>query len=356
MKQLDSPITIIEEAAEVLECFNISVLSPSLEHLIMIGDHQQLRPHIESYNLEKNYNFGISLFERLIINGINYVTLNRQRRMRPDFADFIRVIYDNNYFDHISVNDYENIRGINKNLCFFNHSFPENSSANGSKTKSNDEEAEMVCLLAKYFVQQEIPEEKITILTMYVGQTFKIRSLLRSKNLTKILVSTVDNYQGEENDIVIVSLVRSNPKNQIGFAAIKNRICVALSRARKGMYVFGNFTCLCASKKGKIWKKMVEVAEKKKCLDTHLNLSCQNHKKTNIISKPQDFKLVQEGGCQEICKTAKICGHIWYFLKILKINIFFKVNSLAIILSRNITRKIIAKKSVQKFSFVGIPV
>jgi superfamily I DNA and/or RNA helicase len=47
-----------------------------------------------------------------------------------------------------------------------------------------------------------------------------------------IRVVNVDNYQGEENDIIILSLVRSNPENQIGYLKISNRVCVALSRAR----------------------------------------------------------------------------------------------------------------------------
>lgn len=53
-----------------------------------------------------------------------------------------------------------------------------------------------------------------------------------------------DNYQGEENDIIILSLVRSNHEKQIGFLKIHNRICVALSRARCGLFILGNSTLL----------------------------------------------------------------------------------------------------------------
>lgn len=54
----------------------------------------------------------------------------------------------------------------------------------------------------------------------------------------------VDFFLGEENDIIIVSLVRSNKTQNLGFVEIENRICVTLSRAKLGMYVFGNFDCL----------------------------------------------------------------------------------------------------------------
>ena len=57
-------------------------------------------------------------------------------------------------------------------------------------------------------------------------------------------VRVVDKYQGEENKIVIASLVRSNPNKKIGFLKIANRMCVALSRAKDGFYCFGNFKML----------------------------------------------------------------------------------------------------------------
>ena len=56
-----------------------------------------------------------------------------------------------------------------------------------------------------------------------------------------VRVTTVDNYQGEENDVIILSLVRSNQEGSVGFLGTDNRVCVALSRARNGFYAFGNF-------------------------------------------------------------------------------------------------------------------
>ena len=71
-----------------------------------------------------------------------------------------------------------------------------------------------------------------------------IKKVLDSKNLKNVKVQTVDNYQGEENEIVILSLVRSNNQGSIGFVKLDNRINVALSRARVALYVFGNFKCI----------------------------------------------------------------------------------------------------------------
>ena len=77
LKSLNAKIMVIEEAAEVLESHCAAILNKNIEHLIMIGDHQQLRPKLESYFLESKYKTNISLFERLINNGIEYVKLTK---------------------------------------------------------------------------------------------------------------------------------------------------------------------------------------------------------------------------------------------------------------------------------------
>ena len=84
---------VIEEAAEVLESHCAAIITENIQHLILIGDHLQLRPKLESFNLEVKYKTNISLFERLINNGFDFITLIKQRRMRSDFADFVRLIY-----------------------------------------------------------------------------------------------------------------------------------------------------------------------------------------------------------------------------------------------------------------------
>jgi len=66
----------------------------------------------------------------------------------------------------------------------------------------------------------------------------------------------VDNYQGEESDIILLSLVRSNEKGNVGFLKTENRICVALSRAKYGLYIMGNMDNLYNS--GNLWKQIKE--------------------------------------------------------------------------------------------------
>lgn len=59
----------------------------------MIGDHQQLRPTVNIYELAKDFNFNISMFERLLKNNFEYVMLLNQRRMRPEISKLPRQIY-----------------------------------------------------------------------------------------------------------------------------------------------------------------------------------------------------------------------------------------------------------------------
>jgi len=96
---------------------------------------------------------------------------------------------------------------------------------------------------------------------------FLIRKLLRERPaLHQVRLCAVDNYQGEENGIILLSLVRScssseQPKtpSSIGFVRDENRICVALSRAKMGLFVIGNFRHL--AKNSELWSKMVQKAK-----------------------------------------------------------------------------------------------
>ena len=86
INNLGCKIIIAEEAAEVQESHIVSVLSEHCQHMILIGDHQQLRPKSTSYELEIKYNLDISLFERLIKNDFESIRLDKQHRMQPEIS------------------------------------------------------------------------------------------------------------------------------------------------------------------------------------------------------------------------------------------------------------------------------
>ena len=107
------------------------------------------------------------------------------------------------------------------------------------QSKFNPQEAEIILKFAMYLVANFYRPEQITILTLYSGQLISVKKRIKESydQLQNVLVSTVDNYQGEENDITLLSLVRSNKNNSIGFLKVTNRVCVALSRAKQGTRV-----------------------------------------------------------------------------------------------------------------------
>ena len=305
LQQLTPPICIIEEAAEVLEAHVIASLNTNLKHLVLIGDHKQLRPNPTVYELAKSYNLDLSLFERMVNNRINVVTLTTQHRMRPEISALVKPIYPQ-LQDHQSVMNYPHVMGVKHDLFFINHSIEE-SHNDELMSKSNNHEAAFISKLCKYLLQQGYKASQITVLTPYSGQIIMLSRHMRGKRFEGVRVCIVDSYQGEENDIILLSLVRSNQDNSIGFLAIENRICVSLSRAKVGMYVIGNFTLL---QMADLWQRIMGIMAGK--CGTALPLYCQNHPGIGgcEVTKAEDFTSCPDGGCRQDCGKTMPCGHI----------------------------------------------
>jgi hypothetical protein len=117
-----------------------------------------------------------------------------------------------------------------------------------------------------------------------------------------VKIDTVDHFQGDENDIILLSLVRANQDDQ------SNRICVAMSRAKIGLYIFGNLSKK-TTKKTKGWPSIKELLENNGQAGTSLGLQCSYHpdSKTNI-SSPEEF--AELFLCNSQCGETLSCGHI----------------------------------------------
>ena len=112
----------------------------------------------------------------------------------------------------------------------------------------------------------------------------------------------LDNYQGEESDIVIASLTRSNDKGDIGFMAAPQRLNVLLSRARNGLILIGNASTFVSSRKGgKVWGPFIEQLSQAAQLYDGLPVKCEQHpKKTALLKTKEDFDIeCPDGGCAE---------------------------------------------------------
>ncbi|XP_072169617.1 NFX1-type zinc finger-containing protein 1-like [Diadema setosum] len=312
LQRIEPRIVIVEEAAEVLEAHIITALTESCQHLVLIGDHQQLRPNPTVYRLATDYHLDISLFERMIKNQFPCHTLNLQHRMRPEISRLMKLPrFYPNLKDHGSVKHFEEIRGVTKNLFFIQHEEAEDSRNDETKSHANIHEVRFMVALCRYFLQQGYLPEQITILTTYTGQLFNFKRQAIGSDFKGIRVTTVDNFQGEENDIILLSLVRSNAKGSAGFLTIDNRVCVALSRARKGLYCIGNFKLLAECRTGTgLWKDVVKCLQTTGNIGRTLQLQCENHPETKTrVATAKDFENVPEGGCTLPCDARLECGH-----------------------------------------------
>ena len=316
LQKVGPRILIVEEAAEVLESHIVTTLNDNCQHLILIGDHKQLRPNPTVYDLAKRYKLDISLFERMIKNNIPCVTLSEQHRMRPEISVLLRHknLYPN-LKDHNSVMLYEPVLGEGSNVGFIDHRKIEEQSGE-STSYYNTHEAEFLASFCKYLLKQGYEGEQITVLSPYMGQVLTLRKTMPKQEFNGVRITAVDNYQGEENDIILLSLVRSNvkddyftKKNPIGFLGIENRVCVALSRAKRGMFVIGNFEHLASH--SKLWQYMVETMVGRNALKKSITLRCQNHPESAFeAATPEDFTKAPEGGCELSCNFPLKCGHI----------------------------------------------
>ncbi|KAF9281867.1 hypothetical protein BGZ68_006340 [Mortierella alpina] len=369
-------IIICEEAGEVLESHILAALSPSTQHLILIGDHEQLRPQIECYHLSsdskigENHNLDRSLFERLVRarrNAVPASELTIQRRMRPEISSLIRNTLYPKLVDGERVLAYPNIAGMGSNLFFMDHTHPEDSKDQyGMQSFTNSFEVKMVEALAQYLIRNGYNQPgDIAILTPYLGQLSRLRDHLRTKfelliderdqeqldqneldNAERIgsrdenravlginqhttvgvkkvsmnshiTLRTIDNYQGEEAKIVIISLVRNNSAqasvssyNTIGFLKSPNRANVLLSRAKHGMFLLGNAGLMNQERNG-IWPKVMDELSRNGRVDKGFPIVCQNHPDTkNIIETPEALRTVApNGGCTIACGRNMPCGH-----------------------------------------------
>ncbi len=109
--QLVGPeIVLMEEAGQVLEAHSLVALPSTCSHLILIGDHQQLRPTTASHVMARDFGLNVSLFERMVLNGYPYVRLAEQHRMRPEISAVVEATFYPGLANNESVRKYPDIR------------------------------------------------------------------------------------------------------------------------------------------------------------------------------------------------------------------------------------------------------
>jgi ATP-dependent RNA/DNA helicase IGHMBP2 len=250
------PTAFIDEAGQALEpaCW-IPILKS--QRVILAGDHCQLPPTIKS-NEAARQGLSVTLFERLMNTKPAVATmLNVQYRMNEAIMAFSsKQFYNNDLIAHESVK-HGLLRLNQEPVEFIDTAGAGYSEKQNPETLSrfNDEEASLVikvveCLIEEISVERWL-EEKLTlaIITPYSAQVELLTKLAESSTLLEplgklISINTVDAFQGQERDAIVISFVRSNDKQEVGFLADIRRTNVAMTRARKKLIMIGDSATL----------------------------------------------------------------------------------------------------------------
>ncbi|KAF9264160.1 P-loop containing nucleoside triphosphate hydrolase protein [Marasmius fiardii PR-910] len=349
IRRASPQVLLVEEAGEILESHILTAMNERTDQLILIGDHQQLRPKANNYALTvekgEGFNLNMSLFERLVLKGYPHETLHQQHRMRPEISSLVRELTYPHLIDASDTRNRPSLRGFEDVVIFLDHNHPEKDLSdvaerrdmNATSSKQNMFEVDMVLKTLKYLAQQGYGTDKVTILTPYLGQLQQLRKALMNDNdpvlndldsydlvqaglmtpanaqvgKKSVRLATIDNYQGEESEVIIASLTRSNSDHNIGFMSSPERLNVLLSRARNALILIGNSDTFTKSRKGgELWTRLLEMLRAADHVYDGLPVKCERHPdRKAILKSPADFENeVPDGGCKEPCGTRLSCG------------------------------------------------
>ena len=291
----------IDEAAQALEaaCW---IPMKRASRVILAGDHCQLPPTVKSIAALRA-GLGKTLMERIAENKPEVVTLLKiQYRMNDEIMRFSSDWFYGGKVEsapqikYRSVLDYDHpITWIDTSneenqITIEGEDAPEDSASTSSSVSAanqnsdlnfkeqfvgesfgriNKAEAELTLLtLAEYFTKiskRRVLEERIDvgIISPYRAQVQYLKKLIKKYEFFKpyrrlISVNTVDGFQGQERDVILISLVRSNDEGQIGFLKDLRRMNVAMTRARMKLIILGNKDTMT---KHPFYKKLWEYVE-----------------------------------------------------------------------------------------------
>ena len=242
------PWVVIDEAGQATEpAAWIAVLRA--DRLLLAGDHCQLPPTVVSPEAEKG-GLGRSLLERCVAKYGAEITrrLDVQYRMHAAIMGFSsQEFYESSQLADASVAEHL-LRDLPEveasELTEFPLLFIDTAGAGydeihdeqtGSRT--NPREAELVGKYVERLTAAGVPARDIAVITPYAAQA---RLLTQQLSLPDLEIDTVDGFQGREKEAVILSLVRSNERGEIGFLDDTRRTNVALTRARRSLVIIGD--------------------------------------------------------------------------------------------------------------------
>ena len=250
----------IDEAAQALEaaCW---IPIRKVSRVIFAGDHQQLPPTVKSIAALKA-GLGKTLMERIVENKPEVVTLLQvQYRMNDQIMQFSSKEFYDGKLQTAPEIKYRGILDYDNPMSWYNtDDLPDEIESKEefvgeSFGRINKAEAELTLQHLELYYgrigKQRILDERIDvgIISPYRAQVQLLRRMIKKREFFKpyrhlISVNTVDGFQGQERDVIILSLVRSNDEGQIGFLRDLRRMNVAITRARMKLIILGSVDTL----------------------------------------------------------------------------------------------------------------
>lgn len=242
---------LIDESMQATEPECMVPVVLGAKQLILVGDHCQLGPVVMC---KKAARAGLSqsLFERLVVLGIRPLRLEVQYRMHPQLAQFPSNFFYEGSLQNGVFADERRMRGLDfpwpqpeRPMLFYACQGQEEMAGSGT-SYLNRTEAALVEKICTRFLRSGVKPQQVGVITPYEGQRaylvqhMQFQGALHAKLYQEIEVASVDAFQGREKDLIVMSCVRSNEHQGIGFLNDPRRLNVALTRARYGLIIVGN--------------------------------------------------------------------------------------------------------------------
>eukprot|EP00601_Ochromonadales_sp_CCMP2298_P010786 CAMPEP_0173262828 /NCGR_PEP_ID=MMETSP1142-20121109/27004_1 /TAXON_ID=483371 /ORGANISM="non described non described, Strain CCMP2298" /LENGTH=862 /DNA_ID=CAMNT_0014198035 /DNA_START=20 /DNA_END=2608 /DNA_ORIENTATION=- len=265
---------LIDESTQAMEaeCFIPIVLG--VKQLVLVGDHCQLGPVVMCKRAAKA-GLTQSLFERLVLLGIRPIRLQVQYRMHPCLSEFPSNMFYEGTLQN-GVSDLERtFPGADlpwpdpSRPMFFLVSNGNEEMGNSGTSFLNRTEGALVEKLVTLMLKKGITSDQIGVVTPYEGQrAYVVQHLqkagsLRAELYKELEVASVDSFQGREKDFIILSCVRSNMQQGIGFLRDPRRLNVALTRAKYGCIIIGNARLLA---RNPLWYSLLTHFQERGCI------------------------------------------------------------------------------------------
>lgn len=289
-------MVVLDEAAQTTEpALVCALVAARAKRVVMVGDTRQLPPTVT--HMELRDTLGVSPMARLERAGVQLFTLKIQYRMPPAL-----LLHPSKYFYKGAVASAEQIIERSAELLpprgfpwpspsiplSFVDSGRDNEVTHNFGGKSNPVEASLAVDIAiNILTSGELEAGEVAVISPYSKQVQLIRTeLLARTNIncpkaSSVRVGTIDSFQGQETDLVIISAVRSNPLLELGFLRDSRRLCVAITRSRRGLVILGDRSVLTTCRH---WAALIESCDERKCSTDAASLQRRYHDIPDTLS------------------------------------------------------------------------